>query len=70
MKWMRRRRPFKRCPRRRDCVSPEGHYGPCQVWDGSRHVFINDDGSPWEPPKKGEPSKRSTEFDPDDPTTW
>jgi hypothetical protein len=45
-KWLRRPK-LERCPRRSDCLSPAGHYGPCVVRDDhGTHAFIYDEELP------------------------
>lgn len=66
-KWCRRKK-VEPCSRNDRCVSPSGHYGPCQVWQQSprRLVFVNDDGTLFEEPVKPKP----TPPDPTDPFGW
>lgn len=72
MKWLRPKRRLEPCPRRDDCISPKGHYGPCQIVMHSprRLVFVNEDGTLWEEPlskpielKKPKPRKRRDLWD-------
>lgn len=50
MKWLRGKSRKQPCSRRDDCISPSGHYGPCQIQQDGHLVFVNDDGTLWEEP--------------------
>lgn len=45
MKWVRTHGKLKRCALRGECMSPQGHYGPCLVQRQDTLVFVDADGA-------------------------
>lgn len=72
MKWLRPRRPLRPCPKRRDCISPAGHWGPCQLKrPGGGMFFVDEHGNEISTERTAPLTKRERErIEHSDPTRW